>query len=65
MRLLRRRPKLDRTVYTHTYTGPETSWGLRPNTPCRILEKRAGGRRILTPDGKVWTVGLGHLQKHA
>lgn len=41
---------------THVYIGPSTIFGLVHNTKCRLLGKRAGGRRIETADGRRWLV---------
>jgi hypothetical protein len=64
MNLLRRKPKVDRARFPHDYTGPGNKWGLKPDIPCRIVGSRAGGRRICTQDGRIWTVGANQVQKH-
>lgn len=63
MRLLRRKPKVDRARFPHDYVGPDSIWGLRNGTPCVVVGKRSGGKRIKTPDGKLWTVGSQHVQR--
>lgn len=67
MRLRRRRgkPSVDRDRFPYDYVGPSTAWGLTPNTPCRILGRgiAGGGRRIITPAGRRWTVHVEQLQR--
>jgi hypothetical protein len=53
----RRKPKVDREQFPHVYTGPKTWWGLESGAACKIVGSRAGGRRIQTVDGSVYTVG--------
>lgn len=52
----RRKPKVSREHFPCDYTGPSLLWGLKQDTPCRVVGSRAGGHRILTPDMKIWTV---------
>ena len=39
-------------AWTHTYVGPDTRYGLRQGTACRIIGKRAGGKMIATKAGR-------------
>lgn len=63
MSFLRRQPKVDRARYAHNYIGPGNKWGLKAGVPCTIIGTRAGGRRIRTPDGRIWTVATIHVVK--
>jgi len=65
MRLRRRHKRKPDPRYPYLYVGPATAWGLMPNTPCRILGRGvgAGGRRIVTPAGRRWTVHIDHLER--
>jgi hypothetical protein len=59
----RGKEKVDIRYYPHLYVGPRTPYGLASNVPCKIVGKRAGGKVIVTPDGKDWVVGGGQVKK--
>lgn len=55
---------VDRERNPHIYTGPDTRWGLRQGAPCRIVGgATGGGKRIVTEDGKGFTVGAHQVEK--
>lgn len=46
-----------RQEFPHRYMGLDSPYGLRRETPCRIVGRRAGNTvRIRTPDGRAWLV---------
>lgn len=61
---LPRRKRVDRVAWPMDYTGPETSWGLDPGTPCRVLRSWAGGGLIIqTLHGGTFTVARSHVSR--
>lgn len=59
----RRREKVDPERWPHVYVGPTTAYGLRTQSPCRIVGKRAGGKVIRTTSGKEWIVAGAQVKK--
>lgn len=48
---------------THRYTGPPNVWGLKPGSPCRVVEARghSGGLVIDTGNGRTYCVARQHV----
>lgn len=61
MGLLRRKPKVDLKRFPHVYIGPDTPYGLRTNTPGRLVGRRSGGVRFEDTRGGLWTLGKEHV----
>lgn len=54
---------MDRSSYPHTYIGHNTHDGLRKDSECRIIGKRAGGYQIIVPyDKRVFIVAMSHVK---
>lgn len=58
--------KVDRQRFPHDYVGPATPHGLKPDTPCRIIARRAGNVvSVTTKNGRSWFVPSAHVKKAA
>lgn len=49
--------------YHHRYVGPTNVWGLRSGAPCKVLRPWAGGVKIETAGGMVWTVAKYEVER--
>lgn len=58
------RAGMTRDRYPHVYTGPDTVFGLKSGTPCRVRSHKQGNVVcVVTPDARGWNVAGQHVVK--
>lgn len=69
VKVLRRAPAVVQAPiprgFDHRYVGPTNVWGLRTGAACRVLRPWAGGVKIETVGGMVWTVARHEVERAA
>lgn len=58
------RAGMSRDRFPNVYTGPDTLYGLRSGTPCRVRSHKQGNvTQIVTPDALAWNVPGHHVKR--
>ena len=56
---------VDRRRFPCDYVGPTVRGGLKSGTACIVIARPAGGYKIRTSDGSIWTVDVDQVERVA